>query len=41
MMRTTLKQLAMADALPSWNEGVAKASIVDFVSAVTDSDSGF
>lgn len=31
--------LAMADALPSWNEGVAKSSIVDFVSAVTDSDS--
>ncbi len=31
--------LAMADALPSWNEGVAKSSIIDFVSAVTDSDS--
>ena len=50
-MRTTLRHLAiytavclmpalsMADALPSWNEGVVKSAIVDFVSDVTDSGS--
>ncbi len=30
---------SMADALPSWNEGAAKSSIVNFVSGVTNSDS--
>jgi phosphoglycolate phosphatase-like HAD superfamily hydrolase len=31
--------LAEADPLPSWNEGAAKQTIVDFVSKVTKSDS--
>jgi hypothetical protein len=31
--------LGAADALPSWNEGPAKASIVAFVKTVTDKKS--
>ncbi len=32
---TTLPVAAFADPLPSWNEGPAKAAIVEFVDAVT------
>lgn len=35
-----LSAAAIADPLPSWNEGATKSSIVNFVDAVTDPDSG-
>ena len=34
-----LSGMAMADPLPSWNEGTSKSRLVDFVELVTDPDS--
>jgi hypothetical protein len=37
--RAAARQAAMADPLPSWNDGEVKESIVDFVNRVTDEGS--